>query len=74
MKSVKEQQTENNETNNHLPIKPGPNEHQLQYPYCFWFSKRPSGKNVDAAAFEKTMKIIGTFCTVSYKLSINFFQ
>lgn len=45
-------------------VHPGPDEHPLQYTYCFWFSKRPPGKNHDTATFEKNMKVAGTFSSV----------
>ena len=46
-------------------VAPGPGEHPLQYTYCFWFSKKPPGRSQDPASFEKNMKIVGTFRSVS---------
>nr|XP_004226229.1 eukaryotic translation initiation factor 4E type 2 [Ciona intestinalis] len=45
-------------------VEPGAGEHPLQYTYCFWYSKKPPGRNQDASSFEKNMKIIGTFRSV----------
>ncbi|CAK8697850.1 eukaryotic translation initiation factor 4E type 2-like [Clavelina lepadiformis] len=45
-------------------VAPGPGEHPLQYTYCFWYSKKPPGRNPDPSSFEKNMKIIGTFRSV----------
>lgn len=55
---------EDEETTAVLPTAPGPDEHLLQYTYSIWFSKRPPGKNVDPASFEKNMKIAGIFSSV----------
>ncbi|XP_062521718.1 eukaryotic translation initiation factor 4E type 2-like [Corticium candelabrum] len=43
----------------------GPNEHPLQYHYCFWFSRRgPGAKGSAPANYEQNMKVIGTFGSV----------
>jgi len=55
--------TDTNQESDTSAITPVPDEHFLQFTYCFWFS-RFNGKNVDAAAFERNMKVIGTFDTV----------
>ena len=59
-----QQQQHKNNNSVAKPVTPGPGEHLLQYTYCFWYSKK-SGRTNDAASFEKNMKIVGTFCTVS---------
>jgi len=46
-------------------VEPGPGEHPLQYTYCFWYSKKPPGRSQDPSSFEKNMKIVGTFRSVS---------
>lgn len=44
-------------------VKVGPDEHPLQYPYCFWYSKRPPGRT-DPSSFEKNIKVVSTFVSV----------
>ena len=46
-------------------VEPGPGEHPLQYTYCFWYSKKPPGRSQDPSSFERNMKIVGTFRSVS---------
>lgn len=47
-----------------FPVIPivGPGEHQLQYSYCLWFSRRPAGKSV--TRYEDSIKPVGAFSTV----------
>jgi translation initiation factor 4E len=43
----------------------GPNEHPLQYHYCFWFSRRGQGTKGSASTnYEQNMKLLGTFGSV----------
>jgi translation initiation factor 4E len=44
---------------------PGPDEHQLQYPYVFWFSQRPQGGvRQTAERYEQNVKPVGCFASV----------
>lgn len=56
----------NEENEMYKKVVPGPDEHQLQYTYCFWFSKKPPGRD-DPANFEKSVRVIATFVTVRRK-------
>ena len=44
------------------PLVIGENEHQLQFPYALWFSKRPPGKQ--QFNYEDNIKLVGRFATV----------
>jgi len=42
----------------------GKGEHQLQYCYCLWFSRKNPGKQPSVAKYEDSIKLIGAFSTV----------
>lgn len=44
-------------------IKPGPDEHPLQYSYTFWFSRRSPGK-ASTQSYDQNLKKIGAFASV----------
>jgi translation initiation factor 4E len=44
-------------------VKPGPDEHPLQYNYAFWFSRRTQGK-ASVQSYDQNLKKIGTFASV----------
>jgi translation initiation factor 4E len=44
-------------------VKPGPDEHPLQYSYVFWYSRRSSGKT-SQQTYDQNLKKIGTFASV----------
>jgi hypothetical protein len=47
----------------------GEDEHQLQFPYALWFSKRPPGKQ--QFNYEDNIKLVGRFASVSIAVTIN---
>jgi len=44
-------------------VKPGPDEHPLQYSYTFWFSRRNPGK-ASTQTYDQNLKKIGAFASV----------
>ena len=44
----------------------GEGEHQLQFPYALWFSKRPPGKQ--QFNYEDNIKLVGRFASVRQTL------
>jgi len=44
-------------------VKPGPDEHPLQFTYVFWYSRRSTGK-VSQLSFDQNLKKIGAFASV----------
>lgn len=44
-------------------VKPGPDEHPLQYNYSFWFSRRTQGK-ASITSYDQNLKKIGAFASV----------
>lgn len=44
-------------------VKPGPDEHPLQYTYVFWYSRRTPGK-ATLQSFDQNLKKIGAFASV----------
>lgn len=50
----------------HFPAIPeiGKDEHQLQYCYCLWFSRRNQGKTASIKKYEDSIRLIGAFSTV----------
>jgi len=45
-------------------VKPGPDEHPLQYSYTFWFSRRSPGK-ASTQTYDQNLRKIGAFASVS---------
>jgi len=45
-------------------IKPGEEEHPLQFVYTFWFSRRTPGKTTSASNYNQNLKRIGSFASV----------
>jgi len=43
---------------------PGPNEHQLQYAFSFWFSKRSPGRQQSPQNYEQSIRYVGSFASV----------
>ncbi|XP_054771436.1 eukaryotic translation initiation factor 4E type 2-like [Lytechinus pictus] len=39
-------------------------EHQLQYSYCLWFSRRTPGNKASSSNYEQNIKIMGAFASV----------
>ncbi|XP_038049898.1 eukaryotic translation initiation factor 4E type 2-like [Patiria miniata] len=45
-------------------VKPGQGEHQLQYSYSMWFSKRTPGNKASSTNYEQNIKTVGSFASV----------
>jgi len=45
-------------------VKPGPNEHPLQFNYTFWFSRRSPGKQSSTQSYDQNLKKVGVFASV----------
>ena len=50
-------------------MKPGPDEHPLQYSYTFWFSRRSPGK-ASTQSYDQNLKKIGAFASVGYSANL----
>ncbi|XP_033637586.1 eukaryotic translation initiation factor 4E type 2-like [Asterias rubens] len=45
-------------------VKVGQGEHQLQFKYCMWFSKRTPGNKASSTNYEQNIKTVGSFASV----------
>jgi len=52
------------------PVEIPPTDHKLQYQYCLWYSRRPSGKTT-SISYGENLKLIGAFGSVEQFWAIN---
>jgi translation initiation factor 4E len=61
--SGEDENSEHKQAKDAEPVKPGPDEHPLQYNYAFWFSRRTQGK-ANITSYDQNLKKIGAFASV----------
>lgn len=60
--SVTEEKKKKESNQQQIQVPPG--EHQLQYTYCLWFSRRAPGKHAAPQSFDQNLKLVGRFVSV----------